>query len=51
MNNITWIAGKRPNYMNKMTRKETSTIFKARTRMLDVNTTTYEPIIANVTKH
>ena len=36
INNTTWEPGKRKNYMNKLTRKEASTIFKARTRMLDI---------------
>ena len=36
LNNKTWKPGKRPNYMNKLTRNEVSTIFKARTRMLDI---------------
>ena len=31
-----WEPGKRMYYMDKMTRMETSTIFKARTRMLDI---------------
>ncbi len=31
-----WNLTKRPHYMNKLTRYEASTIFKARTRMLDV---------------
>ena len=31
-----WEPGKRMYYMNKLTRIETSTIFKARTRMLDI---------------
>ena len=33
---LNWIPGKRPEYMNKMTRTQASTIFKARTRMLDI---------------
>jgi len=36
LNNTTWKPGIRPKYMNKLTRTEASTIFKARTRMLDV---------------
>ncbi len=36
LDNTIWKAGKRPKYMNKLTRREASTIFKARTRMLDV---------------
>ena len=31
-----WQPGKRPEYMNKLTRKQASTIFQARTRMLKV---------------
>ena len=31
-----WKPGKRTEYMNKLTRKQASTIFKARTRMLNV---------------
>ena len=31
-----WTSGKIPNYMNKLTRNQVSTIFKARTRMLDI---------------
>ncbi len=31
-----WNPGKRPAYMNKLTRQETSVIFKTRTRMLDI---------------
>ena len=36
LNNTTWKPGSRKTYMNKLTRMEASTIFKARTRMLDV---------------
>ena len=36
LNNTTWKPGIRKTYMNKLTRMEASTIFKARTRMLDV---------------
>ncbi len=36
INNRTWKAGQRPAYMNALTRYEVSTIFKARTRMIDV---------------
>jgi hypothetical protein len=32
----TWTPGKRPAYMNKMNRQQVSTLFKARTRMLEV---------------
>ena len=35
LENTQWQAGKRKAYMNKLNRTETSTIFKARTRMLD----------------
>ena len=31
-----WQPGKRANYMNELTRKQTSLIFKARTRMIKV---------------
>ena len=34
--NTEWDVGKRPEYMNKLTRKQASIIFKARTRMLNV---------------
>ena len=36
LNNTTWKPGTRKTYMNKLSRMEASTIFKARTRMLDV---------------
>ncbi len=36
LTNKQWTPGIRPDYMNKLTRKQASTIFKARTRMLDV---------------
>ena len=36
LNNTTWKPGTSKTYMNKLTRMEASTIFKARTRMLDV---------------
>ncbi len=36
IDNKTWKAGHRPAYMNTLTRHEVSTIFKARTRMIDV---------------
>ena len=36
MNNTTWEPGKRKPYMNKLNRLDASTIFKTRTRMLDV---------------
>ena len=32
----TWNPGTRPEYMNKLTRTQTSTLFKCRTRMLEV---------------
>ena len=32
----TWEPGKRPQYMSELTRKQTSLIFKARTRMIKV---------------
>jgi hypothetical protein len=32
----TWTPGKRPSYMSNLNREQTSTIFKARTRMLPV---------------
>ena len=31
-----WIPGKRPEYMNRLTRNQASIIFKARTRMLNI---------------
>ena len=34
--NTTWTPRARPIYMNKLTRLEVSTIFKSRTRMLDI---------------
>ena len=34
--NTNWKAGERPKYMKELKRMEASTIFKARTRMLDV---------------
>ena len=34
--NINWKTGKQPNYMKKLTRNEVSTIFKTRSRMLEV---------------
>lgn len=34
--NHSWEPGRRREYMNKLTRKQTSALFKARTRMLDV---------------
>ena len=36
LNNTTWKPGIRKAYMNKLTRMEASTIFKAQTRMLDI---------------
>ena len=36
LSNTTWQPGIRKTYMNKLTRMEASTIFKTRTRMLDV---------------
>ena len=36
LNNTTWKPGTRKTYMNKLSRMEASTIFKTRTRMLDV---------------
>ena len=35
-NNKSWKPGKRAEYMDKLYRNETSTIFRARTRMLDI---------------
>jgi hypothetical protein len=39
---IQWKAIKRPEYMNKLTRLEVSTIFRARIQMLDIKTTSGE---------
>ena len=39
LNNTTWKPGTRKTYMNKLSRMEASTIFKAQTRMLDVKKT------------
>ena len=36
LDNKTWTPGERPRYMKEMTRKDASTIFKARSRMLDM---------------
>ena len=36
MNNTTWEPGKRKQYMNKLNRRDASTIFRTRTRMLDI---------------
>ena len=35
-NKNIWAIGNRPQYMNRLTRNQTSIIFKARTRMLNV---------------
>ena len=35
-NKIEWNVGNRPKYMQEMSRENASTIFKARTRMIDI---------------